>query len=40
VPCGARRGRSHKARPIVLYLILFAAFCLVGLLVTCALLLS
>jgi hypothetical protein len=40
VPRGARRGRSHKARPIVPYLILFAAFCLVGLLVTCALLLS
>jgi hypothetical protein len=40
VPRGSRRGRSHKARPIVPDLILFAAFCLVGLLVTCALLLS
>jgi hypothetical protein len=40
VPRGARRGRSQKARPIVHYLILFAVFCLVGLLVTCALLLS
>jgi hypothetical protein len=37
---GVRRGRSQTARPIMPYLILFTAFCLVGLLVTCALLLS
>jgi hypothetical protein len=40
VPRGARRWPSQKVRPIVPYLILFTAFCLVGLLVTCALLLS
>ena len=33
------RGAPREGRPIVPYLILFVVFCLVGLLVTCAMLL-